>query len=103
MLNLLPQTEFGNTASVRSGQTDSPVWVVRMARENGSSNEPEPASDNEEVDWSQYVYEEQQKPAQVSLDVKDYVALFVASLETIFLPLVILGLMLLVIGLLVRI
>jgi hypothetical protein len=74
-----------------------------MAPENENSNEPEPASDDEEVDWSQYVYKEQQEAAQVSLDAKDYVALFIASLETIFLPLVILGLMLILFGLLTRI
>jgi hypothetical protein len=74
-----------------------------MAGQNERPNEPEPRSDDEEVDWSQYASEEQHKSAQVSLDAKDYLALFIASLETIFLPLVILGLMMLVIALLVRI
>lgn len=46
----------------------------------------EPAE--EEVDWLEYAQGEQQ--AIRPLDAKDYVALFIASLQTIFLPLIIL-------------
>ena len=40
--------------------------------------------------------------ANVSLDAKDYVALAVAALETLFLPLVVLVVVILVVALLVR-
>lgn len=53
-----------------------------------------------EVDWDEYVYLQEQERSQVSLDAKDLVALFVASLTTIFLPIVILMVILVVIALL---
>lgn len=43
----------------------------------------------EEIDWSQYG--EHDSTTTIPLDGKDYIALFIASLETIFLPLVILS------------
>lgn len=52
-----------------------------------------------EVDWDEYVYLQEQERSQVSLDAKDLVALFVASLTTIFLPIIILMVLLLVIAL----
>ncbi|TFG33156.1 hypothetical protein EU527_08670 [Candidatus Thorarchaeota archaeon] len=42
----------------------------------------------EEIDWLQYAQGEEQ--ALRPLDAKDYVAIFIASLQTIFLPLIIL-------------
>lgn len=53
-----------------------------------------------EVDWDEYVYLQEQERSQVSLDAKDLVALFVASLTTIFLPIVILMVILVVLVLL---
>ncbi len=53
-----------------------------------------------EVDWDEYVYLQEQERSQVSLDAKDLVALFVASLTTIFFPIVILMVILMVIALL---
>ncbi len=53
-----------------------------------------------EVDWDEYVYLQEQERSQVSLDAKDLVALFVAALTTIFLPIVILMVILVVIALL---
>ncbi|MFW9959564.1 MAG: hypothetical protein ACFFDV_01010 [Candidatus Thorarchaeota archaeon] len=50
-----------------------------------------------EVDWSVYGDHEQ---AATSLEGKDILALFLASLQTIFLPLVLLGIFLFVIGIL---
>ena len=47
----------------------------------------------EEVDWLEYAQAEEQ--AIRPLDGKDYVALFIASLQTIFLPLIILIIVLL--------
>ena len=55
-----------------------------------------------EVDWDEYVYLQEQDRSQVSPDAKDLVALFVASLTTIFLPIVILMVILVVIALLFR-
>ena len=43
----------------------------------------------DDIDWSQYG--EHEPTIATPLDAKDYVALFIASLETIFLPLVILA------------
>ena len=56
-------------------------------------------SDDSEVDYKDIVFQQEEQGLPVHLEKKDYVALFVASLETIFLPLVILGLMLIILGL----
>lgn len=44
--------------------------------------------EEEEIDWLDYAQAEEQ--AVRPLDGKDYVALFIASLQTIFLPLIVL-------------
>lgn len=59
--------------------------------------------DDTGVDWKDYVFHEESEKEAVHLDATDYAALFVAALETVFLPLVILGVMLLVIGLIFRV
>ncbi|MFW9909358.1 MAG: hypothetical protein ACFFEF_12350 [Candidatus Thorarchaeota archaeon] len=43
-----------------------------------------------EPDWDSYRYYDEAEQGQVSLDATDYLALFVAALQTVFLPLVIL-------------
>jgi hypothetical protein len=45
-------------------------------------------NNEEDVDWSEY--EDDTRDNDVHLDTVDYVALFIAALQTIFLPLVIL-------------
>ena len=55
--------------------------------------DPYESEKEEEIDWLQYAQGEQQ--AIRPLDGKDYVALFIASLQTIFLPLIILVIVLL--------
>jgi positive regulator of sigma E activity len=45
--------------------------------------------DDENVDWSEYE-EPIKKDDMVHLDLKDYVALFIAALQTVLLPIVIL-------------
>ena len=58
-------------------------------------NEMEP-TDTEEYDWSNYGdYDRTSSP---DLDSKDVVAIFIAALQTIFLPLVILAVSMLIIG-----
>lgn len=52
----------------------------------------------EEVTWEEIVYQEHDTQSSVSLDAKDYVALFIASLQTVFLPIVIVGIMFVLIG-----
>ncbi|MFW9805832.1 MAG: hypothetical protein ACFFFK_03825 [Candidatus Thorarchaeota archaeon] len=52
------------------------------------NNEEHPQHEEEEIDWLQYAQGEEQ--ALRPLDGKDYLALFIASLQTIFLPLIIL-------------
>ncbi len=61
----------------------------------GATDDPD-----RDIDWAEYAYQETQrtKPA-IPLDATDYVALFLASLQTIFLPLVILAVLLLILGL----
>ena len=44
--------------------------------------------EDDKIDWKEYAQQEDQ--ALRPLDGKDYIALFVASLQTIFLPLIIL-------------
>lgn len=50
----------------------------------------------ESFDWSHYG--DQQSKTHTALDATDYVALFIASLQSIFLPLVILAIVLASIG-----
>ncbi|MFW9800061.1 MAG: hypothetical protein ACFFD9_06475 [Candidatus Thorarchaeota archaeon] len=50
----------------------------------------------EDFDWSQYG--EHDEPTHPPLDGKDYVALLIASIQTIFLPLVLLAIVLVSIG-----
>ena len=49
-----------------------------------------------EVDWLKYAQEEEQ--ALRPLDAKDYVALFIAAIQTIFVPLIILMIVMVVIN-----
>ncbi len=50
--------------------------------------------EEEEIDWLQYAQREEQDSLR-PLDGKDYIALFIASCQTIFLPIVILVIVLL--------
>ena len=45
--------------------------------------------DMDDPEWDEYRAYVEQTQVKVKLDVKDYIALFIASLETIFLPLII--------------
>ena len=56
-------------------------------------HEEERTYPEEEIDWIEYAQAEEQ--AIRPLDGKDYVALFIASLQTIFLPLIVLIIVLL--------
>jgi hypothetical protein len=47
-----------------------------------------------DIDWDDYVYHEPGDTAAVELDLTDYAALFIASMETIFLPLIVMGVLL---------
>jgi hypothetical protein len=60
--------------------------------ENQMDNEDQ----KEEIDWSMYGDHESSRHA--ALDRTDYVALFIASLQSIFLPLIILAIVLISIG-----
>ncbi|NWF95576.1 MAG: hypothetical protein HXY34_05500 [Candidatus Thorarchaeota archaeon] len=48
----------------------------------------------ERTDWDEYVHIPENRQESVSLELKDYVALFIAALQTVFLPLVILSVLL---------
>jgi len=65
--------------------------------DDGMAMTPEIES-GEEVTWEEIVYQEHDTQSSVSLDAKDYVALFIASLQTVFLPIVIVGIMFVLIG-----
>jgi hypothetical protein len=54
--------------------------------------------DSEEYDWREYGEHEEES---VSLQGKDYLAIFIASLQTIFLPLIVLMIVLFGFGLIV--
>jgi hypothetical protein len=73
-----------------------------MDEDDKPNRDEDTSSDDSEVDWKGYVYHEESEKEAVHLDGKDYVALFIASLETTFLPLVLLGLLLIVLGLIFR-
>ena len=63
------------------------MFVMSDENEWGN-NEFEPQY--EDPEWSDYRTLDQDPKPEVSLELKDYVALFIASLQTIFLPLIIL-------------
>lgn len=44
----------------------------------------------EDPQWSDYRTHDEESDISISLDLKDYIALFIASLQTIFLPLILL-------------
>ncbi len=54
--------------------------------------------DDLDIDWTDYAYLEEGKDRPVHLDMTDYAALFIASLQTIFLPLVVLGVFLFILS-----
>ncbi len=45
----------------------------------------------DDINWDDYMYHEPGAGSAISLDLTDYAALFIASLETIYLPIVIMG------------
>ena len=46
--------------------------------------------ENEDVPWNDIVYYEEQQDQTIHLERSDYVAIFIAALQTIFLPCIIL-------------
>ena len=56
----------------------------------------EESTENQEYDWREYGDHDQS--SSQDLDAKDVIAIFIAALQTIFLPLVILGVAMLIIG-----
>ncbi|MFX0108030.1 MAG: hypothetical protein ACFE7R_07090 [Candidatus Hodarchaeota archaeon] len=54
---------------------------------------------DEDYDWAQYG--DYESRSTTTLDKTDYIAIFIASLQTIFLPLVILAIVLLALGIFV--
>ncbi len=71
-----------------------------MIEDDRSFGEPEGPEDSIPVDGIVYYEAPEEPPTVVTLERSDYVALFIAALETIFLPLVILGVSLFVVGIL---
>ena len=61
------------------------AWLA-MSSESTQRDE----NDNEDVPWDDIVYYEEQEGQTIHLEATDYVALFIAALQTIFLPCVIL-------------
>jgi len=47
-------------------------------------------NDDEDVPWNDIVYYEEQQDQTIHLEGSDYVAIFIAALQTIFLPCIIL-------------
>jgi hypothetical protein len=61
------------------------------------SDEEQRQPEDEEIDWQRYAQREEQGALR-PLDGKDYIALFIASCQTIFLPLIVLIVVMLVIN-----
>lgn len=59
-----------------------------MSTDFEDNEEEQSEPEEEKIDWLQYAEGEEQ--ALRPLDGKDYIALFIASIQTIFLPLIIL-------------
>lgn len=67
-----------------------------MSTEFEDNEEEQLRPEDDEIDWLEYAQQEEQ--ALRPLDGKDYIALFVASLQTVFLPLIILIIVLLAVN-----
>jgi hypothetical protein len=67
-----------------------------MSTEFDDNEEEQFRPEEEEINWLEYAQQEEQ--ALRPLDGKDYIALFVASLQTIFLPVIILVIVLLAVN-----
>jgi len=63
--------------------------------EDNEDNQEQP--EEEDIDWLQYAQREEQAALR-PLEGKDYIALFIASCQTIFLPLIILVIVLLAVN-----
>ncbi|MGY5856040.1 MAG: hypothetical protein RTS72_05520 [Candidatus Thorarchaeota archaeon] len=63
-------------------------------------NEEQSGEETDDALWDEYRVYRDEKQEHIKLDRKDYVALFIAALETIFLPLIILIIVLFAFGLL---
>ena len=61
-------------------------------------SEVDDSAHNQEVDWNEHVFHEERNTSEISLDLTDYAALFIASLQTIFLPLIILAIIMVSMG-----
>lgn len=55
-----------------------------------SESTPWDENDNEDVPWDDIVYYEEQQDQTIHLEGSDYVAIFIAALQTIFLPCIVL-------------
>lgn len=60
-------------------------WLA-MSSESTQRDE----NDNEDVPWDDIVYYEEQQDQTIHLEGSDYVAIFIAALQTIFLPCIVL-------------
>lgn len=60
-------------------------WLA-MSSESNQQDE----NDSKDVPWDDIVYYEEQQGQTIRLEATDYVALFIAALQTIFLPCIIL-------------
>ena len=60
-----------------------------MSTDFEDNEEEQTQPEEEDIDWLKYAQGEEQQALR-PLDGKDYIALFIASIQTIFLPLVIL-------------
>jgi hypothetical protein len=72
-----------------------------MNIDSKDSEEEQTQPKEDEIDWLEYAQGEEQ--ALQPLDGKDYVALFIASLQTIFLPLIVLVIVLIAFNFLLQI
>lgn len=61
-----------------------------MSSDNNDISENEKEKE-EQVDWDSILYQQDRKIEEAALDKTDFLALFIASIETIFLPLIILA------------
>jgi hypothetical protein len=57
---------------------------------------------DEEIDWREHIHQDDSVSPTQPLDATDYVAIFIASLQTIFLPLILLMVIMVVIALVLQ-
>ena len=94
-----PPRDVGRSAAHRRERERSPPYLLEKPEaEKVEGRNPNERDEEEDPQWDDYQVYLEEKQETVKLEGKDYIALFVASLQTIFLPLIIMIIVFFAIG-----